>query len=95
MLHRLMQKLKERTKGLVLLTGTSTPVHPAEVWDPLCLLGLPEEWIVRESVAPWHSIHLGQITQVNSTSIGSARLTEVHAGSRLVPALGMVSMPSG
>ena len=44
MLLRLMQQLKERTKGLVLLTATPMQVHPAEVWDLLDLLGLPEEW---------------------------------------------------
>ena len=44
MLLRLMQQLKDRTKGLVLLTATPMQVHPAEVWDLLDLLGLPEEW---------------------------------------------------
>ena len=44
MLLRLMQQLKERTKGLVLLTATPMQVHPAEVWDLLDILGLPEEW---------------------------------------------------
>ena len=44
MLLRLMQQLKERTEGLVLLTATPMQVHPAEVWDLLDLLGLPEEW---------------------------------------------------
>ena len=32
-LLRLMQSLKERTKGLVLLTATPRSVHPIEVWD--------------------------------------------------------------
>ena len=43
-LLRLMQGLKDRTQGLVLLTATPMQVHPVEVWDLLNLLGLPEEW---------------------------------------------------
>ncbi len=34
-LLRLMQGLKERTQGLVLLTATPMQVHPIEVWDLL------------------------------------------------------------
>ena len=40
----LMRRLKERTRGLVLLTATPMQVHPIEVWDLLDLLGLPREW---------------------------------------------------
>lgn len=43
-LLRLMQGLKNRTQGLVLLTATPMQVHPIEVWDLLSLLGLPESW---------------------------------------------------
>ena len=43
-LLRLMQGLKDRTQGLVLLTATPMQVHPIEVWDLLDLLGLPSEW---------------------------------------------------
>ena len=43
-LLRLMQGLKTRTQGLVLLTATPMQVHPIEVWDLLHLLGLPPEW---------------------------------------------------
>ena len=43
-LLRLMQGLKDRTQGLVLLTATPMQVHPVEVWDLLNLLGLPPEW---------------------------------------------------
>ena len=39
-LLRLMQGLKDRTQGLVLLTATPMQVHPIEVWDLLRLLGL-------------------------------------------------------
>ena len=43
LLH-LMQGLKTRTQGLVLITATPMQVHPIEVWDLLHLLGLPPEW---------------------------------------------------
>ena len=43
-LLRLMRGLKDRTRGLVLLTATPMQVHPVEVWDLLDLLGLPPEW---------------------------------------------------
>ena len=43
-LLRLMQGLKDRARGLVLLTATPMQVHPVEVWDLLNLLGLPPEW---------------------------------------------------
>ena len=43
-LLRLMQDLKTRTGGLILLTATPMQVHPIEVWDLLNLLGLPPEW---------------------------------------------------
>ena len=40
----LMQQLKARTQGLVLLTATPMQVSPVEVWDLLDLLGLPAGW---------------------------------------------------
>jgi SNF2 family DNA or RNA helicase len=40
----LMQRLRVRTKGLILLTATPMQVHPVEVWDLLDLLGLPPAW---------------------------------------------------
>ena len=40
----LMQSLKHRTQGLVLLTATPMQVDPIEVWDLLELLGMPPEW---------------------------------------------------
>ena len=46
-LLRLMQSLKERTQGLILLTATPMQVHPIEVWDLLNLLDLPPEWSSR------------------------------------------------
>ena len=46
-LLQLMQGLKKRTEGLVLLTATPMQVHPIEVWDLLDLLGLPPEWNAR------------------------------------------------
>ena len=46
-LLQLMQGLKDRTQGLVLLTGTPMQVHPVEVWDLLNLLGLPPQWTAK------------------------------------------------
>lgn len=46
-LLRLMQQLKQKTQGLVLLTATPMQVSPIEVWDLLNLLGLPQLWDVR------------------------------------------------
>ncbi len=43
-LLRLLQGLRAKTRGLVLLTATPMQVHPIEVWDLLDLLGLPPEW---------------------------------------------------
>jgi hypothetical protein len=43
-LLRLMQRLREKTQGLILLTATPMQVSPVEVWDLLNLLGLPREW---------------------------------------------------
>ena len=40
-LLKLMRGLKDRTKGLVLLTATPMQVHPVEVFDLLSLFGLP------------------------------------------------------
>lgn len=47
LLLRLMQQLKNKTQGLVLLTATPMQVSPIEVWDLLNLLGLPELWDLR------------------------------------------------
>lgn len=44
LLLRLLQGLRLRTQGLVLLTATPMQVHPVEVWDLLSLLGMPPEW---------------------------------------------------
>ena len=43
-LLKLMQGLKNRINGLILLTATPMQVHPVEIWDLLNLLGLPPEW---------------------------------------------------
>ncbi len=40
----LMQELRARTQGLILLTATPMQVTPVEVWDLLNLLGLPPGW---------------------------------------------------
>jgi ERCC4-related helicase len=43
-LLRLMRRLRERTRGLLLLTATPMQVHPVELWDLMDLLGLPPSW---------------------------------------------------
>jgi len=43
-LLRLMQDLRGKTDGLVLMTATPMQVTPLEVWDLLDLLGLPDAW---------------------------------------------------
>jgi SNF2 family DNA or RNA helicase len=40
----LLQRIKDRTKALLMLTATPMQVHPVEVWDLLSILGLPPEW---------------------------------------------------
>jgi len=47
-LLRLMQQLKYKTQGLVLLTATPMQVSPIEVWDLLSLLGLPPLWDLQD-----------------------------------------------
>jgi SNF2 family DNA or RNA helicase len=49
-LLRLMQGLRGKTRGLVLLTATPLQVHPVEVWDLLNLLGMPPAWTDRAFV---------------------------------------------
>lgn len=44
----LLQDLKHRTRGLLLLTATPMQVHPVEVWDLLRLVGLGGRWGARE-----------------------------------------------
>jgi superfamily II DNA or RNA helicase len=43
-LMQLMQQLRQRTKGLLLLTATPMQVSELEVYDLLALLGMPPEW---------------------------------------------------
>ena len=42
-LMQLMQQLRQRTNGLLLLTATPMQVSELEVWDLLALLGMPPE----------------------------------------------------
>jgi superfamily II DNA or RNA helicase len=43
-LMQLMQQLRTRSRGLLLLTATPMQVSELEVWDLLALLGMPPEW---------------------------------------------------
>lgn len=44
MLMRLLRDLKERTRGLVLMSATPLQTHALELYDLLSLLGFPPEW---------------------------------------------------
>jgi SNF2 family DNA or RNA helicase len=44
LLLRLMQGLRRKTQGMILLTATPMQVHPLEVFDLLALLDLPPQW---------------------------------------------------
>lgn len=44
MLMRLLRDLRQRTRGLVLLSATPLQTHAMELYDLLSLLGLPPEW---------------------------------------------------
>src|SRR5262249_10927189 len=43
-LLRLMQRLRPKCRSLLLLSATPMQVHPVELWDLLCLLGLTRRW---------------------------------------------------
>jgi SNF2 family DNA or RNA helicase len=43
-LLQLLERLRERTRAMLLLTATPMQVHPVEVWDLLRLLGMPGRW---------------------------------------------------
>lgn len=44
MLMRLLRELKDRTRGLILMSATPLQTHALELYDLLALLGLPSEW---------------------------------------------------
>ena len=57
-LLRLMQGLKDRTKGLVLLTATPMQVDPIEVWDLLSrwlAAGVVRQGVSDRSLKTWYS----------------------------------------
>ena len=43
-LLRLLLDIKDKARSLLLMTATPMQVHPVEIWDLLCILGLPPEW---------------------------------------------------
>ena len=43
-LLRLMRRIREKTRSILLMTATPMQVHPVEIWDLLQLLGMPTEW---------------------------------------------------
>jgi SNF2 family DNA or RNA helicase len=87
-LLRLMQCLRERTQGLVLLTATPMQVHPVEVWDLLNLLGVPPAWdaagflrFFREIEAPSPSVEafegLARMFRAAEAAYGPVKVEEV------------------
>lgn len=44
MLMRLLRRLKDHTRGLILMSATPLQTHTMELYDLLSLLGLPPEW---------------------------------------------------
>jgi len=92
-LLRLMKRLREKTKGLILLTATPMQVSPVEVWDLLDLVGLPSQWNAKafmnffETVAkpnPGHEemSYLAGLFQAIETAYGEVSLEEAR---RFVP----------
>ena len=41
---KLMRNLQNQTKHLLLMTATPMQLHPVELYDLLCLLGVPKKW---------------------------------------------------
>lgn len=85
---RLMQRLQERTQGLVLLTATPMQVHPVEIWDLLNLLGLPPAWdaagfvrFFREIEEPSPSVEafegLARMFRAAEAAYGAVKVEEV------------------
>ena len=68
----LMRRLKDRTEGLLLLTATPMQVDPVEVWDLLCLLGLPEAWTAPDFVRFFEDV--GHPNPSNEAVARAARL---------------------
>ena len=97
-LLRLMQALRARTQGLVLLTATPMQVSPIEVWDLLALLGLPPAWHVQAfleffetaaKASPGHEdlARMARLFQVIEQAYGEVRLDEAR---RFVPGQSLI-----
>ena len=92
-LLRLAHQLRERTRGLVLLTATPMQVHPVEVWDLLELLGLPEAWSEQAFLRFFDKMAQGNPSQEDLEELAALfRATEAQFGEtrledaqRLVP----------
>ncbi len=54
---RLMQRIKDKAKSLLLVTATPMQVHPIELWDLLNLLGLPADWNERAFLHYFATLH--------------------------------------
>jgi SNF2 family DNA or RNA helicase len=81
-LLELMQSLKHRTQGLLLLTATPMQVDPIEVWDLLNLLGLPAEWTANDFLRFFERVALPSPSSEDVTYLARLfRAIEAHYGS--------------
>ena len=92
-----MQDLRPKCRSLVLMTATPMQVHPVELWDLLCLLGLSGRWeISRHDFIRYFAEASGNPSQESleylavmfrETEKSHGEVTEEQV-SRLMPALG-------
>lgn len=94
MLMRLLRDLRDRTRGLVLLTATPLQTNALELYDLLALLGLPDEWTpdeferyfeaLREPLVPTSAfeacVHLFQATERAYGALTEIRAAAMGAG---------------
>lgn len=105
MLMRLLRELRDRTRGLVLLTATPLQTNALELYDLLALLGLPDEWTpdeferyfeaLREPLVPTSAfeacVKLYQATERTYGALPEQRAAAIGAGGRN-PALSRVAV---
>ncbi|MEQ1897462.1 MAG: helicase-related protein [Vicinamibacterales bacterium] len=96
----LMQRVRTRTQGLVLLTATPMQVSPVEVWDLLDLLGLPPGWDEKSFISFFTTAAHPHPSHVEFEFLAEKfRAAERHFGlladddaRRLVPGLGALAV---
>lgn len=99
MLMRLLRELRDRTRGLILLTATPLQTNALELYDLLALLGLPDEWTpdeferyfqsLREPMVPASAFEacarLFQATERTYGALSEPRAAAMGAGGRKPP----------